>query len=253
MDEKSGAVVFWRNGGRQSDGSWSWTNQGQVATGIGAGAGVQFADIDGDGLADYLWLSEAGAVTAYINGGSGSDGWNWKSQGVIATGVEASRQDVQFHDIDGDGLADYLWVNRLDGSVSQWKNGGLTDNGWHWSAQGQIATGVGANGLAIQFAILNGNGRADYLNVDPESGAVTQWANGCFGESSSGTAWLNAQCSNPGVTDATLNPSLRWNSVSQILGILPLHLFFTIFSIVVLRSLYATDVSLLLGHSREIC
>lgn len=217
-------MVFWRNGGRQADGTWSWTNEGQVATGIGAGVGVEFADIDGDGLADYLWVAEDGAVTAYLNGGSGSDGWIWRSQGVIATGVGATRRDVQFYDIDGDGLVDYLWVNRLDGSVSEWKNGGVAADGhWQWSAQGQIATGVGANGLAIHFAIIYGNGRADYLNVDPGTGAVTLWANGCFGESSGDSKeWLTAQCSNPAVADATLNPSVRWNAVSYFLT-LPYH------------------------------
>ncbi|PQE05711.1 FG-GAP repeat domain-containing protein [Rutstroemia sp. NJR-2017a BVV2] len=213
VDEKSGAVVFWRNGGRQADGSWGWTNEGQVATGIGAGAGVQFADIDGDGMADYLWVAENGAVTAYLNGGRGSDGWIWNSQGIIATGVGASREDVQFYDIDGDGLADYLCVNHIDGSVSEWRNGGLTDKAWRWNPQGQIATGVGNNGLTIQFADLNGDGRAEYLSVDPDSGAVTMWVNDCFGESEGGNGWQNKQCSDPGIDDATLDPGTRWNAV----------------------------------------
>jgi hypothetical protein len=186
---------------------------GQVATGVGDGAGVKFADIDGDGKADYLWVAKNGEVTAYLNGGSSGDGWLWRSQGVIATGAGASRQDVKFADIDGDGLADYLWINRLDGSVSEWRNDGTADN-WQWDPQGEIATGVGANGLSIHFAVLNGNGRADYLNVDPASGAVTQWVNGCFGESLRGTAWQTKQCTDTGITDAGLDPAQRWNAVS---------------------------------------
>ncbi|KAF2872785.1 hypothetical protein BDV95DRAFT_398340 [Massariosphaeria phaeospora] len=163
VDENSGAVVFWRNGGRQNDGSWSWTNMGQVATGVGDGPGVRFADINGDGKADYLWVAKDGSVKAYLNGGSGSNGWVWESRGVIAKGVGAPRQDIKFADINGDGLADYLWVNRLDGSVSEWqRNGGMRDE-WQWIPQGQIAAGVGANGLTVQFASLSGSGRADYL------------------------------------------------------------------------------------------
>jgi hypothetical protein len=54
VDEKTGAVTFWRNGGPDASksGGWSWENLGQVATGLGVGVGVQFADIDGDGKAD---------------------------------------------------------------------------------------------------------------------------------------------------------------------------------------------------------
>lgn len=188
---------------------------GQVATGVGDGPGVRFADINGDGKADYLWIAKDGSVKAYLNGGNGSNGWIWESQGVIATGVGAPRQDIKFADINGDGLADYLWVNRIDGSVSEWqRNGGMRDE-WQWNPQGQIATGVGANGLAVQFASLNGNGRADYLKVDPATGAVTIWANGCFGEGSVGTDWLTATCDNPGITDASASPTLRWKDVSQ--------------------------------------
>lgn len=195
---------------------------GQVATGVGDGAGVQFADIDGDGKADYLWVAKNGAVKAYLNGGSSSDGWVWTSQGVIATGVGPPREDVKFADINGDGLADYLWVNRLDGAVSEWQNGGA-QGGWKWIPLDRIATGVGANGLSVQFAVLSGKGRADYLHVDPASGSVTLWVNGCFGESSNSTEWLTAQCTDPGITDSSMNPSLRWNAVSQLLGEKQLH------------------------------
>lgn len=187
---------------------------GQVATGVGDGAGVQFADINGDDKADYLWVAHNGAVTAYLNGGSGTDGWIWEPQGEIATGVGALRQDVKFADINGDGLADYLWVNRFDGSVSEWRNGGKQDI-WQWSAQGQIATGVGSNGAAVLFASLSGQGRADYLKVEPATGAVTIWANGCFGEGSDGNGWLDVKCDDPRVSDESIDPSLRWNTVSH--------------------------------------
>jgi hypothetical protein len=120
-------------------------------------------------------------VTAYLNGGSSASKWIWTSQGIIATGVGGARQDIQFHDINGDGRADYLWINRLDGSVQEWQNGGAkTGGGWLWTSQGQIASGVGANGYCTQFADTTGTGRADYLNVVPSSGAVLEWLVGIF-------------------------------------------------------------------------
>lgn len=189
VDEKSGAVTFWRNGGPNSGapGGWLWYNLGQVASGIGAGIGVHFADINGDGKVDYLWVDIDGAVTAYLNGGNGANGWIWYPQGVIATGVGACREDVQFHDLNGDGKADYLWVDRLIGSLQVWRNGGVGANGWIWYPQGEVASGVGANGLCIQFADTTGDGRADYLDIDPNLGSVSEWFNGCYGAVGSGT------------------------------------------------------------------
>jgi hypothetical protein len=59
--------------------------------------------MNGDGRAEYLWVDENGAVTAFLNLGSPSgeesyDGAQvqWLPQGVIATGVGAARQEVQF-------------------------------------------------------------------------------------------------------------------------------------------------------------
>ncbi len=41
-----------------------------------------------------------------------------------------------------------------------------------------IATGVGINSSGVRFADLNGDGRAQYLNVNA-AGAVDAWLNGC--------------------------------------------------------------------------
>lgn len=179
VDPTSGAVTLWKNGGiaaNQANG-WLWLPQGQIASGIGAGAGVRFADIDGDGRDDYLWLDGNGAVTAYINGGPSASqpgGWLWLPQGVIATGVGAAREDVQFADINGDGKADYLWVGRIDGTVNLWYNGGpASDHGWIWYPAGEVATGTGSNGLSVMFADTTGDGRDDYLVVTPSTGAVS--------------------------------------------------------------------------------
>ncbi|KAF7561563.1 hypothetical protein G7046_g2578 [Stylonectria norvegica] len=180
-------------------------NMGQVATGIGEGEGVKFADINGDGMVDYLWVDPSGAVTAYINGGSGGPtGWIWRSQGMIATGVGAAREDVHFADLNGDGKADYVWVNRLDGSVKSWTNGGpaaSAPGGWLWISQGTVATGIGSNGLVVHFANTAGQGRADYLTVDPVTGAVKQWQNDCPGGSpgtpTSGTSSTASKSSSP--------------------------------------------------------
>jgi hypothetical protein len=60
-------------------------------------------DLNGDGRAEYPWVDANGAVTAYLNLGPTSDQESftgatvqWLPQGVIATGIGAKRQEVQF-------------------------------------------------------------------------------------------------------------------------------------------------------------
>ncbi|RFU33649.1 hypothetical protein B7463_g2678, partial [Scytalidium lignicola] len=187
VDDKTGAVTSWANEGSAQGndgpdaGKIVWVPQGTIATGIGDGKGVRFADINGDGRADYIWLAEDGQATLYINGG-GSDPQHpiWIEQDVIATGVGAVREDVVFADINGDGRDDYLWLNRLDGSIQAWFNGGwLGPKDVIWNPQGTIATGVGASGQSIVFGDLNGDGRDEYLEVTPSNGAIKAWYNGC--------------------------------------------------------------------------
>ncbi|MEV7778328.1 GDSL-type esterase/lipase family protein [Kitasatospora sp. NPDC088351] len=49
---------------------------------------VRWADFDGDGRADYLYINDDGSVTAYRNnGGDTAAGPGWQSLGKIATGV----------------------------------------------------------------------------------------------------------------------------------------------------------------------
>jgi hypothetical protein len=72
-------------------------------------------------------------------------------------------------------------VDRLTGAMSVWYNGGSNSNKWIWYPAGQVASGVGANGLSVMFADTTGSGRDDYLDVTPFSGAVSAWLNGCGG------------------------------------------------------------------------
>jgi hypothetical protein len=44
---------------------------------------------------------------------------------------------------------------------------------------GSITAGDGSNGANVMFADLNGGGRAEYLEIDPKTSAVTAYINGC--------------------------------------------------------------------------
>ncbi|KAF7378393.1 Acetyl xylan esterase [Mycena sanguinolenta] len=174
-----GSVEAWLNLGGPDDGpnaaKVSWFPAGTIATGIGEdGTGVRFADLNGDGRAEYLWLDEDGAMTAYLNLGSTTGG----------EGAANVQDNVILADINGDGRADYLTVTHDGGVAELWINGGGPNDGPNaaqvvWFPQGVIATGVGTSGLGVQFADLNGDGRAEYLDVNYLTSAVNAWLNGC--------------------------------------------------------------------------
>ncbi|KAK3305604.1 uncharacterized protein B0T15DRAFT_511502 [Chaetomium strumarium] len=147
---------------------------------------VFLADLDGDGKDDYLVVSPAGAIEAYVNGGTaGGSKWIWYPRGQVASGV-AKRANISgwlLADIDGDGKADYLVVDPLNGAVTMYRNGGPGSTKWIWFPVEQpIATGVDYNGYAVRFADLNGDGRAEYLGLAMGNGALQMWYNGCTGD-----------------------------------------------------------------------
>ncbi|MEV6674407.1 FG-GAP-like repeat-containing protein, partial [Streptomyces sp. NPDC051162] len=68
---------------------------GLIATGTGTTSNkVRFADINGDGKADYLIVEDDGSVRAFLNkGGDGHGGWT--DYGRIAGGAGAPGSKVR--------------------------------------------------------------------------------------------------------------------------------------------------------------
>ncbi|MDI5970879.1 FG-GAP-like repeat-containing protein [Streptomyces sp. SL13] len=134
-----GAVSVWLN--RGGDGSGGWSPLGQVATGQTADPGqVRFADLDGDGRADYTWISSTGAVSAYLNrGGDGYGGW--LGGGQVASGLTTDATQVSMADFTGDGNADYVVGDNTTNAatVYSWAGG---DGSGAWIDLGAIASGV---------------------------------------------------------------------------------------------------------------
>ncbi|QIW95188.1 hypothetical protein AMS68_000706 [Peltaster fructicola] len=177
VDPKTGAATAQLNGGPKADAPdhWQWT-QTPVTNGFGASSTIHFADINGDGKADYLVVGEHGDVKAWLNQGKSDKGFSWKSLGNITDQYgESSR--VEFADLDGDGKVDYLVVDNIIGSVEEWRNGGQNSDGaWDWEPKGEIAAGTSRKGTGVQFAKLSGDKKADYVIVDP-SGSCYLWIN----------------------------------------------------------------------------
>jgi hypothetical protein len=142
------------------DGSFTtWTWQSATA---GSMNNYQhyFLDVNGDGKADWIRVargSNDGRV-ALSNGDGSFTFWTWQSAII---GALNSYQHF-FADVNGDGKAD--WIQVAQGSNNAWVgladgNGGFTT--WTWSS-----TNIGAgNSYAHFFADVNGDGRADWIQV----------------------------------------------------------------------------------------
>ncbi|MCJ1399599.1 hypothetical protein MMC11_002801 [Xylographa trunciseda] len=183
------------NGSASTPANVGWYQQGLVADGIGyPGASIRFADLNGDGRAEYIALDSNGGAIVYLNLGpaQGTDPHGaqvgWLPQTQTATGVGGNVDQTVFADVNGDGRADYLFFPEFSeqarGAVSLWLNGDAPDDGPHagervWIEMGSITGGDGTSALRVMFADLNADGRAEYLEVDPATSAVTAYLNGC--------------------------------------------------------------------------
>jgi hypothetical protein len=189
LDPKTGELVVALNDGFRPGApeSWSWMPQpGPWATGLGPGKHVTFADIDGDGYDDYIYIHPNGATTIYRNNFAQKahkiltqpDTPYWLPMPEAdASGIGQRPEEISFHDINGDGKADYIWTRAVDGAAFLWTNN--YPNKPTWVARGEIAGGVGTSGQNIRYATMQNTGRASYMAVDPNTGAVAAWLNGC--------------------------------------------------------------------------
>ncbi|KAM0334429.1 hypothetical protein ACHAQA_001455 [Verticillium albo-atrum] len=88
----NGAVNVWWNRGPQASANngWLWETGGQAASGVPHSnlETLRFADINGDGRADYVIIGQGGALQAWLNiGKQGGTEIQWNGRGGIATGV----------------------------------------------------------------------------------------------------------------------------------------------------------------------
>ncbi|WP_354644331.1 FG-GAP-like repeat-containing protein [Kitasatospora camelliae] len=93
---------------------------------------------------------------------------------AFRAGSEAGSGRVRWADFDGDGRADY-WIVNPSGSVNVYLNKGGDGHGG-WQDMGQVASGLTTDSTRVRFADFNGDGKADYLLINP-SGSVNVYLN----------------------------------------------------------------------------
>lgn len=128
---------------------------------------------------DYIFLKPNGGTTIYRNVyAPGNDGNKYRAMpDADASGIGQSPEEIDLVDIDGDGRADYVWTRKLDGRVRVWYNQYPAQPTWREG--GEIAGGVGTSGANVRYARLQVTGRADYVAVDPLTGALGAWLGAC--------------------------------------------------------------------------
>jgi hypothetical protein len=175
------------NGASPSANKWRWLPQGEIKSGaLGVlGVNIRLADLDGDGKADFIYLTDTGLAKVsknnYIRGQVENLNWHPSPNSSIIVGAPRhpgfpgfawACKDVFFADMNGDGKADYLWLDPITGGLRVWINHqGEANNAWI-EAHVEEAHGVPKAsyplqqlGASVYFGDMTHSGRADYLVI----------------------------------------------------------------------------------------
>ncbi|KAI0202301.1 hypothetical protein F4808DRAFT_449713 [Astrocystis sublimbata] len=164
-----------------------WKNVGHGATKLKAD-GNKYCNMKGysDGRMDYVWTWSTGKMILYPNKGLqrivGQESFWGPSETIWdpttqAIGRQLDRRDLHLIDWDGDGACDIVWTDPdNDNRVRVWLNRYPTTKRWTWEYQQNPAPvlycpeqrGLGIHDLAVRMADITGNGRADYICMEPD-------------------------------------------------------------------------------------
>ncbi|GES66464.1 esterase [Aspergillus terreus] len=178
-------VQVWRNKIKDT-GSFDWEYNMNATDGLYCpehrGLGffdrpVHFADVSGNGKADYLCVEKDGRTWGWVNG---DDGWEYIDQ--FKYSEEKDRANLHWADVNGDGKADMIWTDKFSGDGSVWYNLGRRDikgSRYEWGPQGPKYRGA-VEGSCTYFPDLNGDGRADMHSIwNSINNTAQTWYNEC--------------------------------------------------------------------------
>ncbi|KAJ4295166.1 Glucan endo-1,3-alpha-glucosidase agn1 [Kalmusia sp. IMI 367209] len=139
---------------------------------------VRFGDLDGDKRADYLCMDPNGRTVGWLNKASGLSALN-----QIKVSVGFDRPNHRWADVTGDGLVDFIWVDKHTGNVEFWENNGFIPSigsSMNWIGYPQSWISGKERGQNIHFPKLRkGSSRADYHIVKPRNGRGITYHNSC--------------------------------------------------------------------------
>ncbi|WP_436497278.1 FG-GAP repeat domain-containing protein [Actinokineospora sp. HUAS TT18] len=128
-----------------------------------------FADLDGDGKKEFIYLKPDGVLRGYPNIDGLNDGYGTGRK--VGEGFPDPAR-LRFADLDGDGRDDLIRVE-ADGTVQAWPNVEGINN--IWGSQRQVASGF-TDAARVRFADLDADGRDDLVQVE-SGGQARGWVN----------------------------------------------------------------------------
>ncbi|WP_346137168.1 LamG-like jellyroll fold domain-containing protein [Lentzea roselyniae] len=134
-----------------------------------------FADIDGDGKSEIIGVEPDGRIKAFKNV-NGMNGFPYGNQIFIGS-APGDPKRIKFADVDGDGRDDRISLDD-DGRVRVYRNlFGMNELGQStaFSTTPVIVKVTGAAPESVRFADIDGDGKAEFITVNPDERA-TVWA-----------------------------------------------------------------------------
>ncbi|WP_017454496.1 FG-GAP-like repeat-containing protein, partial [Herbaspirillum rubrisubalbicans] len=162
----------------QSDGGW-YSSDDRIFV----------ADVNGDGKADLIHVfSDNGAISidVYQSTGTSFQGKRWETRGGF---YSAANHNILIADMDGDGRPDIVDVfndNNL-ASIDVHLNNGSSFQGSRWKTQ----IGGFSQDQKWYAADVNGDGRADLINVFAENGNLSVDVHVNNGSGFDSSRWVN--------------------------------------------------------------
>ncbi len=147
---------------------------------IASTTNISFADIDGDGLMDYVLTDQYGAARVWFNRPKNTI-YNkppsiWWAPTQAAPASATSPRQFRWADLNGDGKADLILIT-ADGGANAWLNVGLNVSGEVVLHNiGTIASAKDVPPADVQFIDVNGDGKADFVRTG-WTGVTHIWLN----------------------------------------------------------------------------
>ncbi|MDF5751901.1 NPP1 family protein [Spongiactinospora sp. TRM90649] len=139
---------------------------------------IRFADVTGGGRDDYLLIKPDGTTTAWYNRDFQTKDdrkWlDWTPPKKIGGALVNPRQ-IRYADINGDKRADRILITARGGARA-WLNEGARGAGGKYRDIGRIAGDAEVPPKDVQFADMDGDGKADFVRIG-WTGVAHAWLN----------------------------------------------------------------------------